>query len=180
MIRKLFRPEVLNTLSRWQEMAGAVAFGLVGVWIFTFGGWFFQGIGILFVVVGGLTAIIAFRRMQFRREVAQPGIIEVDEGQIRFFGPQGGGFIALREMVELDLILDPKGESWWHLREAGGEILTVPVSAAGAEALFDAFATLPGIDMGALSAAVSGRDPAAQMRLWRRDGTPQFKALERS
>jgi hypothetical protein len=166
---EFLRPEAKALLHRWSEMAGAAAIGLVGLWVFRFGGWFFQGVGILLVLTGLAGAVIAWRRMVFRRVVEQPGIVEVDEGQIRFFGPQGGGFVALREVIELGLIQDLDGQSWWRLRESGGNMLAIPASASGAEALFDAFSALPGIDMGALTAALARAGTQPPVTLWRRD-----------
>ena len=42
----------------------------------------------------------------------------------------------------------------WRLRQHDGQALLIPVSAMGAERLFDAFAALPGMDTGVLVAAV--------------------------
>lgn len=180
MKHQFLRPEVLDKLMRWREMAVATAVILLGLWVFGFGGWFFQALGVLIGLTGVAGVLIALRRMKFLREVAQPGVIEVDEGQIRYFGPEGGGFIALREVVELGLQSDASGQSWWSLREADGTVLLVPTSATGAETLFDAFSAFPGIDMGALGAALS--DEGTSQSLWRRtdQGPSEFIPLENS
>lgn len=164
----LIRPDAASFLSRWGEVFIAAGLALIALWVFSFGGWFFQAIGLLLAFAAAAGALIAWRRARFRRDIAQPGVIEVDEGQIRYFGPEGGGFAALREVVELTLLQDTEDQSWWQLREAGGGHVKIPTSANGAEALFDAFAALPGIDMGALSAALSKTaNPGAQI-LWQR------------
>ena len=49
-----------------------------------------------------------------------------------------------------------------------GQILVVPRAASGAEALFDAFTRLPGLEMEQLL-RILAQDPAAQARtIWRR------------
>ncbi|MCB2138740.1 MAG: hypothetical protein KDE17_05700, partial [Rhodobacteraceae bacterium] len=109
--------------------------------------------------------VVALRRRRFARAIEAPGVVEVDEGQIGYLGPTFGGYIALRELAEIRMI-DVQGRGHWRLRQADGQILLIPVSAAGADLLYDAFAALPGIDMGVLSRAVDAR--AGTQVLWRR------------
>jgi len=110
--------------------------------------------------------------------VAAPGVVEVDEGQIAYLGPAFGGFVALPDLVEIRLVT-MRGRRLWRLRQTDGQVLLIPVDATGAERLFDAFASLPGMDMAALVAALSPGTAAApggliagpDMRvLWRRPG----------
>lgn len=172
---EFLRPEVRKFLERWAEMAGGVVLALIGLWVFGFGGWFFQAVGIMIGIAAIGAGVIAWRRMKFRREVDQPGLVEVDEGQIRYFSPDRGGFVAIRDLIAISLRQDAAGQSWWNLQEAGGHLLSVPVSAAGAEALFDAFATLPDIDMGALSAALDNQTENPT-HLWQRKGVGILEA----
>ncbi len=75
----------------------------------------------------------------------------------------------MRELVDLRLV-SLQGAAQWRLKQADGQVLMIPVAAQGADKLFDAFATLDGIDMGALTAALdahSGPDTGAQS-LWSR------------
>lgn len=164
----LIRPEALAALARWREVAGAFVLALLGLWVFTFGGWFFQGIGLLLAAAGLAGALIAFRRLRFRRAVAQPGIVEVDEGQVRYLGPHGGGFVALTEVTRLEILADLSGRRWWRLGEAGGNVVAIPVAAEGADQLFDAFASLPGLSPAALLAALEAPEGGA-ITVWRRE-----------
>jgi hypothetical protein len=86
--------------------------------------------------------------------VDAPGMVEVDEGQVGYFGPGDGGFVGLPELVELRLIT-VRGGRFWRLKQADGQALLIPVDAAGAERLFDAFASLPGMDTQALVTALA-------------------------
>jgi hypothetical protein len=167
------RPELRAALTRWRELAGAGALALAGVLIFRLGGWFFEGLGLLVALAALAGAVVALRRMRFARAVDQPGIVEVDEGQVRYFGPHGGGFAALSDLVEIDLVPDLAGKRWWRLREAGGTSVAIPVAAAGADQLYDAFAGLPGLSPAALVAALDAPGPAA-VTVWRR---PARRAL---
>ena len=105
-------------------------------------------------------------------------MVEVDEGQIAYFGPQVGGAVGLPDLVEIRLIT-MRGRRLWRLKQSDGQAMLIPVEAAGAERLFDAFAALPGMDTAVLVAALNpvgasdGRALAvdAEMRLvWQRSG----------
>lgn len=171
----LIRPEAASALARWREPALAGAILALGAWIMAHGGWFLLLVGGAVALVGAALGLSAIRRIRFARTVSAPGVVEVDEGQIAYLGPQMGGFVSLRELVELRII-SVNGRRHWRLKQADGQALLVPVDAAGAEALYDAYATLPGIDMGRILAALDAgtKAPDAGMPLWRR---PSFAAL---
>lgn len=166
----MIRPELRRWLSRWAEALIAAAVSLAGLWLILRGGWFFALIGALAVLVGAALLIGAWRRMPFRRRISAPGVVEIDEGIIRYYGATAlGGEIALRDVTEIRL-LRLGGRGHWRLRAASGEALLVPVDAAGADGLAHAFTALPGLDMGALSAAlahVAEQDDAVRP-VWRR------------
>ena len=85
----------------------------------------------------------------------KPFVIEVDEAQIAYLSALGGGYISLCELSEIRLVTR-RGHRYWHLRQSDGETLPIPVDAAGSDALFDAFSTLPGLDTGVLVTALAG------------------------
>lgn len=165
----MIRPELRKWLSRWSEALIAAALSLAGLWLMLRGGWFFALIGALVGLVGAALLIGAWRRMPFRRHISAPGVIEIDEGIIRYYGATDlGGEIALREVTEIRLVR-LAGRGHWRLRATNGEALLVPVDAAGADGLAHAFTALPGVDMGALSAAlaqVADQDDAVRP-IWR-------------
>jgi len=112
----------------------------------------------------------ALRSRPFRREVSAPGLVEIVEGAIRYYGATDiGGEIPLRELSEIRLLrLNNRG--YWRLRSQSAEALLVPVDAAGADQLAHAFTALPGIDMGAVSAALAqlSQQGDAIRTVWRR------------
>ncbi|MCZ0960330.1 hypothetical protein [Paracoccus benzoatiresistens] len=168
----MIRPELRAWLSRRSESLVATAILLAGLWLAFRGGWFFAALGGLVLLVGLSLLIGAIRRLPFRRGINAPGMVEVDEGAIRYYGAAVlGGEIALRDLVEIRL-LRLKGRGHWRLRSASGEALLVPVDAAGAEALAHAFTALPGLDMGIVSAALAhvADQPDTVRTVWRRPG----------
>lgn len=163
----MIRPEARDRLWRWREIAGAVAMLAAGIWFFSLGGFILQGMGTILALTAAGWLVIAWRRLRFARAISAPGLVEVDEGQIGYFGAgQGlGGYVALRDLTEIRL-LHMHGAQYWRLKQADGQAVLIPVAAAGAAALYDAFATLPGIDMGRITAALD--DTAAAQSLWKR------------
>ena len=162
----LIRPELAARLRPWREVIAAAAVGVFGAWVFTLGGLVFEPAGLAVLAVAAVWGIDARRRMRFRRDIAAPGVVELIEGAIRYYGARAlGGEIALRDLVEVRL-LTLRGQPHWRLRSADGEALLIPVEAAGAAALADAFETLPGFDLGAAAAALAGRETVTTV--WRR------------
>ena len=103
--------------------------------------------------------------MRFQRPIAAPGVVELDEGQVGYLGPSFGGYVALRELVEIRIVTLHR-QQHWRLKQSDGQVLLIPVAAIGAEGLFDAYAALPGVDMSAMAAALDS--PADTQVVWRR------------
>ena len=159
------RPKARQEIARWSEVAAAVGAALVGTLLMRMGGFLFLPVGALLTLLSLGWLLNALRRLSFQRPVVAPGVVEVVEGQVGYFGPSFGGFVALDDVTELRLT-DFHGARQWRLRTLSGEVLLIPIDATGAEKLFDAFATLPGIDMAALSAALNRE--ASTLPLWTR------------
>ncbi len=159
----LIRPELKAALSRYSEVLTGLGIAVFGLWALQARGAFFQGLAALVVLAGLALAVIGWRRLRFRREGAAPGVVQVVEGQISYFGPDEGGFIALGDLVELHLIDNGR---LWHLVAQDDTRLTIPVAAAGSEALFDAFAGLPELRMAALLDALDVPGPVPARCLW--------------
>lgn len=159
----LFRPEALALLRRWSEPAAGAALGLAGLWIATRGGWLLPALGLPVAAVGAGWALLAWRRMRFARAVAAPGVVDVDEGRIRYLHPRMPGDVSLADLAEIRL-LTLRGRSVWRLRDLSGATLLVPLDAAGAGGLFDAFASLPGLSSATLLAALAPTVPQSGPR----------------
>lgn len=160
----LIRPEAARVIARWREVLAAGAVVAVALWLGTRPGWLLPGLG---AVLGGAAlawGFVAFRRLRFAGRGGAPGVVEVVEGQIAYFGPEGGGFVAVGEIVEIAVIRDGAGHRAFRLVPAEGPALTIPVAAEGAARLHDALAQLPGIDLGRMAAAPGAGTVG---RLWR-------------
>ena len=149
----LIRPEVMARIVQLREVMAAAAFGLFGLWLVWLGGYVLLPLGAVVLVMAAVWALNALRRMRFAQGVHAPGVVEVDEGQIGYLGPSFGGYVAIPDLTELRLVT-MHGRRMWRLKQADGQAVLVPIDAAGAERLFDAFASLPGMDMAVLMAAV--------------------------
>ena len=161
----MIRPEVGALARRWREVIAAAALAAFGLWTLSGGGYVLLPLGLAIVALAAGWGLIALRRIRFLRGIDAPGFVEVDEGQVGYFGPTFGGFVALADLAELCLA-EHYGARAWRLRTGDGQVLLSPVDAAGADRLYDAFAALPGIDMSALVAALDHGQPT--LPLWTR------------
>ena len=174
----LIRPEVMATVARWREVIAAGVLATLGLWVALRGGYLLVPVGAAIIALAMAWGFLAFRRLRFQQEVLAPGWVEVDEGQVGYFGPAFGGYVALPDLIEIRL-LTMRGRRLWRLKQADGQVLLIPVDAAGAERLFDAFGSLPGLGSAALIAALSlggsgaqslpGPDATTRV-VWRRGG----------
>lgn len=155
MMAGLIRPEARAAMWRWREICAAGALGGAGLWLLAQGGWLLVPLGAAVLVLALGWGVIALRRMRFVQSGFAPGVVEVLEGQVSYYGPAFGGSVSLAEVDELRL-LTSGGRRMWRLRQADGQLLLIPVEAVGAEALFDAFSGLAGLDTQALVEAVRG------------------------
>lgn len=158
------RPELSAAARRWREVLAGLSLLALGGWAASKGGYLLTPLGLALFAIGGAWALTAWRRLRFQQEGEAPGIVRVTEAQIAYYGPRVGGFIGLPELSEIRL-LTLRGRRIWKLKQADGQLLHIPVESDGAEALFDAFAILPGIDMAALVAALGSDAPPSNSRV---------------
>ncbi len=168
----LIRPELKKTLTRWRDVLTGFALAGAGGWIVTFGGWFYQGLGLLIVALALGLSFVGWRRLRFHRDGQAAGVVEVTEGQITYLGPTGGGFAARTEVTEIALAFDAAGRAHWRIAQTGAPTLSIPVSATGADALFDAFVALPGATPARILAALDRRPHQGPVTVWRRNDRP--------
>lgn len=172
------RPEILEGLRKGREVIAAGVVAALGLWIATAGGYLPVLAGLGLAAVGAVWAVTALRRLRFHQDGEAPGVVRVTEAQVAYMGPRVGGFVGLPDLIEIRL-LTYRGRRVWKLRAAMGEALHIPVEAQGADALFDAFAGLPGMDTAALVAALGSEGPSdskvialdrADRLIWSRKG----------
>lgn len=173
------RPEVLRGIGRAREVILGGVVAAAGARLIWLGGYFFTPLGLAVLALGLGWAVLAWRRMQFAQGIDAPGVVEVNEGQITYLGPRLGGAVGIPDLVEIR-ILSLRGRRVWRLKQGDGQVILIPVEAAGAEQLFDAFAALPGMDTAALVTALAPQGSTAGRALaldglerviWQRRGT---------
>lgn len=145
----MIRPNAAKELSRWAEPLAALALILLGLWwaLTAFGvlmwlGWGLTGIGSVFLLLG-------IRRVRFWRGTGGVGHVEVDEGTITYFSAEGGIVLPIDALARITLTTQSDTRQWL-LHARGFAPLSIPVTASGAAALYDVFASLPGIQMESL------------------------------
>ena len=163
----MIRPEARAQIARWRDaLIGACVLLLGLYWAFFTGGGLLHWIGYAVALVGIALTYMGVQRGRFSAGQGGPGIVTVVEGRIGYFGPHGGGIADVGAMTRL--ILDPRSDPpHWILHRPGEPPLAIPLTAEGADGLFDAFATLPGLNTEAmLSRMHAGGD--APVTVWQR------------
>ena len=160
----LLRPGAAQVLRRWREVLVTLGLAALGLWWALTGFGLIEWLGWALMAAAAALALAGLQRLRFRRGGGGPGGVVVDEGLIAYLGPVTGGTVALSEITAL--ALDPGGPHW-VLSQPGQPDLRIPLDAEGAEALFDAFAALPGLRTEHMLARM--RRPArAPETLWQR------------
>lgn len=163
-----FRPEAQAELWRWRECILGGGLLLFGLWLVLGPGLLLAVPGYALILAGAAAVWLGIQRARFRGADGGAGAVQVDEGQITYFGPLTGGTVALREMDQLSLerAMFP---AHWRLDQPGQAPLLIPVNAAGSEALFDAFASLPGLKTERMLTELHATRHQAVV-IWRRGG----------
>ena len=140
------RPEVQDRLWQWREAVAGTGTAIVGVWFAVQGRGILAVLGILMVVVGVALIFAGRQRARFRRGREGAGVVYVTEGQITYYGPVTGGAVAIASIYELILNPLPAEGPVWEVRAPNRPPIRIPVNAGGAEALFDVYSGLEGLN----------------------------------
>lgn len=163
-----FRPEARAFFWRWREVLFAAAVVALGVW------WALAGVGItvwlgyIAIVVGIGWGVAALQRVRFAQGGDGPGVVQIRERRLAYFGPLDGGIIDVEDLTRLELDPASHPEPSWVLTGVGGQRLAIPINAKGSDALFDVFAALPGIKTDTMLGVLS-RTPDARIIVWSKD-----------
>lgn len=162
-----FRPEVRAFFWRWREVLLAGVVLALGLW------WVFNGFGInkwLGYILSGLGigwGIAGAQRARFAQEGDGPGVVQIRERRLAYFGPLDGGVMDVKDLAKLEIDPSSHPEPSWVLTGIDGQRISIPINAAGAEALFDVFASLPDIKTNTVLDVLS-RTPDARVTVWSR------------
>jgi hypothetical protein len=164
-VAEFLRPEIRQFLVRWREVLLAAAVGLLGIW------WVLTGLGInfwlgiLIIAVAGGWGYAATQRVRFAQGGDGPGVVQVRERRLGYFGPLDGGVMDIADMNRLELDPATYPAPSWILTGMGGQRVAIPINAAGSDELFDVFAALPGIET-AVVLDVLSHTPDARVTIW--------------
>lgn len=159
------RPEAKAALWRWREALvglGAMVLGLY--WSLGTRG-LLHWIGYAVFCLSLAIIIAGLQRGRFRQGGGGPGVVEITEGQVSYFGPLSGGTADLGRIEALALDGGQRPPVW-ILGQKDAPSLIIPLTASGADQLFDVFATLPGIRTERMLATMRDR-PAGLTVIWR-------------
>lgn len=166
------RPEALSALLRWRD-------AIVGSVLFVFG--FYSALtgltvlrwtGYVLILLGAALLWEGFKRARFPAPGGGPGVVDVDERQITYFGPLGGGAVSIDELTRVVVRTTDLGPAvsdlLWDFTDTSGTTLTIPGDAENAKLIFDALAVLPGADYEAAITA-AGSTENDLFVIWEKD-----------
>ena len=167
------RPEVKAFFLKWREaiIAGAILMGSLQAASSTTG--LVKGLSWATALIGAALFIEGVRRARLPERSGGVGVVEVDERQITYLGPLGGGAISINELIRVKVRTTDLGpmasDFYWEFTDGAGQRLTIPGDAENAGALFDALTVLPGADYEAVIRASSSTQHA-DFLVWERKG----------
>lgn len=167
------RPEARAFLTKWREaiIAGVILMGSLQAASSTIG--LVRGLSWATALIGAALFIEGVRRARLPERSGGVGVVEVDERQITYLGPLGGGAISINELIRVKVRTTDLGpmasDFYWEFTDREGQRLTIPGDAENAGALFDALTVLPGADYEAVIRASSSTE-RADFLVWEQTG----------
>lgn len=166
----MIRPEALAWMARWRDAGIGLALVALGVY------WAMTALGALLylafpvMLFGGLLTWIGVRRARFPRAAGGSGVVDVDERQITYFGPQGGAAVSLDGLarIEVETFGMVQNRVTWVFHADGAPPLRVPGDAENAESLFDALSALPRVNYAAATRAAEATEPGVHT-IWQKE-----------
>ena len=167
----LIRPEAAAALRRWQEVLAGLVVALMGVWLIAnkFGALYLIGWGL---TVAGVSMVIAgVRQARFPAGSGGAGVIELDERQLTYFSPGGGGAVSLDDLLKIAIRTTDQGpfvsDMFWEWTDGSGQTLAIPSDAEGSDQIFDALSALSGVNYEAIMKA-SGEVTQNYFVIWQK------------
>ncbi|MBC7155267.1 MAG: hypothetical protein H5U19_11795 [Rhodobacteraceae bacterium] len=167
----VLRPEAMALLLRWREAiigAGVAAMGLYGA-ATTVGIVFY--LSLLGLPIGAALIREGVQRARMPEGGYGPGVIEVDERQITYFGPRSGSAVSVDALTRIDIVTTDRGpyadDVFWVFHAEDAAPMVVPFGAVGSDRLYDALTALPGLDPGRILAATRDFTPRTTV-IWQR------------
>lgn len=162
------RPELKQRIWRWREVLVGMFVASCGMlWAVTQNG-ILAALGTSLAIVGAVVVFAGFQRTRFRVGSGGPGVVQITERQVTYYGPFDGGAVSIDALGSVELDPSARPHPVWILSEIGGMTLHIPTHAENAEALFDVFSTLEGIRTENMLAQLRS-NPGKRVRVWGKD-----------
>ncbi|WP_224824930.1 hypothetical protein [Cognatishimia sp. MH4019] len=163
------RPEAQKTIMRFREVLVGAGLDVLGLVLILTGRGLAVWIGVAICIGASILLVAGIQRARFRNGAGGAGVVNVVEGAVSYFGPLTGGAVSIREMNRLSF--DPRQTPpHWVLEQTGHDPLFIPMDAEGAEALFDAFEGLKGLNTQYML-RVMNDPPAAPVTIWQHESS---------
>jgi len=161
------RPELKASLWRFRDALIGAGVSILALWMIFAGRGFVPWLGYVVLALGVVMSIAGVQRARFRQGDDGPGVVQIAERRLAYFGPLDGGTVDLENIAML--AFEPVGYPVPHWIVTGPENrdLAIPITARGAEALFDTFSALPGMRTEQLLSVLQDR-PAQRVVIWSR------------
>ena len=179
-----FRPEAVGTVRRIAEPLIYLAVAVFGLWrgllLINDGAW----VGAILFGIGALAAVALITAIEravvaWRGRKTGPGVVSIREGQISYFGPEGGAVLAMDALVKIEIITTDQGpfaqDLFWHLTDEIGQTAIIPGGATDATELLDRLGSLTGFNHMAVMSAMSSTENA-RFQIWSRPGQGKVEA----
>lgn len=165
------RPEARAALWRWRGVIAGAAVTALGVNLVATAHGLLAWLGWPILLAGLALLVTGLQRARVKPRSGGAGMVDLDEGRLSYFLPEGGAAIALPSVIRIEIETTGAGpfedDLFWRFTSEEGEQLRIPGSAHGADRLFDALAQFPGADYGRVVAA-SGSTEQALFLIWQR------------
>ena len=97
------RPEVQAALTRWREALVGAALLILGAWLAATSLGLPYLLGLVMAPLGAVLIFTGLRRGRFQPGTGAPGVVDVDERQITYFGPEAGGAVSLDALTRVTI-----------------------------------------------------------------------------
>ena len=162
-----FRPEVKALAWRYRDALAGASIAAIGLYLVLTRVGLIGWLGWLMLAGGAIWTVAGIQRGRFRQDTDGPGVVQIRERRLAYFGPLDGGVMDIADLTQLEFDPTSHPSPSWVLSTTDGRSIAIPIDAKQSEALFDVFASLPDINTTTLLSVLS-RTPDARTVIWQR------------
>lgn len=160
------RPEVRQFVSRSRECIAGLVIAAGGFWLALVTTGVPRWFAYVVILLGLLTFITGLPRARIRMRQGGRGVVELDEGALRYLTPEGGAVLALPGVIRIEIETTAGDLFWIWVTDEG--TARIPGSAAGSDKMVDALVHFPGARYEQVIAASASTAPALFI-IWQKE-----------